>query len=95
MVLPLCEHPARAHPDEHGLRLDCVGYFRKQDLTLWWPVNIAELRRIQSRVLDLGPIDKVRPGHLVTIAAEAIHDDVLPKLAGTAVDRPSIFVRMT
>jgi 3',5'-cyclic AMP phosphodiesterase CpdA len=73
--------------DEHGLRLDCVGYFRKQDLTLWWPVNIAELRRIQSRVLDLGPIDKVRPGHLVTIAAEAIHDDVLPKLAGTAVDR--------
>ena len=73
--------------DEIGDRLDCVGYFRKQDLTLWWPVNIGELRSIQKRVLDLGPGKRLRPGHLVTIAAEAIHDNVLPELAGTAVDR--------
>jgi hypothetical protein len=75
--------------DEEGPRLDCVGYFRKQDLTLWWPVNIAELRSIQEYVLDLelDAVQKVRAGHLVTIAAEAIRDNVLPELAGAAVDR--------
>src|SRR5947208_1506782 len=70
-----------------GHRLDCIGYFRKQDLTLWWPVNIAELRSIQKRVLDLGTDQPMRAGHLVTIAAEAVHVDVMPKLSGTTVDR--------
>lgn len=73
--------------DDSGRRLDCVGYFRKQDLTLWWPVNVGELRAIQKYVLDLETSKGLREGHLVTIAAEAIHDNVLPELAGTAVDR--------
>lgn len=73
--------------DAEGERLDCIGYFRKQDLTLWWPVNVAELRAIQKHVLDLGTNGAVRPGHLVTIAAEAIHDFVMPTLSGTTVDR--------
>lgn len=73
--------------DREGDRLDCVGYFRKQDLTLWWPVNVAELRKIQKYVLDLPSAKRLRAGRLVTIAAEAIHDDVLPQLAGTLVDR--------
>lgn len=85
--------------DERGDRLDCIGYFRKQDLTLWWPVNVAELRAIQQRVLDVGTERPVRAGHLVTIAAEAIHDDVMPKLSGTTVDRavdlrPEILMKM-
>jgi predicted phosphodiesterase len=73
--------------DESGARLDCVGYFRKQDLTLWWPVNIRELRAIQMYVLDLATSKGLRAGRLVTIAAEAIRDNVLPELAGTTVDR--------
>ena len=73
--------------DEIGPRLDCVGYFRKQDLTLWWPVNVGELRKIQTFVLDLRPIKGLRAGHLTTIAVEAIRDNVLPELAGTTVDR--------
>jgi hypothetical protein len=73
--------------DADGDRLDCIGYFRKQDLTLWWPVNVGELRAIQKHVLDLGTDSAVRPGHLVTIAAEAIHDFVMPTLSGTTVDR--------
>jgi 3',5'-cyclic AMP phosphodiesterase CpdA len=85
--------------DEAGDRLDCIGYFRKQDLTLWWPVNVAELRAIQKRVLDLGPERPVRAGHLVTIAAEAIHDNVMPRLSGTTVDRavdlrPELLMKM-
>jgi hypothetical protein len=73
--------------DADGDRLDCVGYFRKQDLALWWPVNVAELRAIQEYVLDLPAAKRLRAGRLVTIATEAIHDDVLPQLAGTLVDR--------
>jgi 3',5'-cyclic AMP phosphodiesterase CpdA len=73
--------------DAQGSRLDCVGYFRKQDMTLWWPVNVAELRAIQQYVLDLDKAEGVRAGRLVTFAAEAIRDDVLPKLEGTIVDR--------
>jgi 3',5'-cyclic AMP phosphodiesterase CpdA len=73
--------------DEVGPRLDCVGYFRKQDLTLWWPVNVGELRKIQLFVLDLRPEKGLRAGHLTTIAVEAISDNVLPELAGTTVDR--------
>lgn len=85
--------------DDAGERLDCIGYFRKQDLTLWWPVNIAELRSIQQRVLDLGTERPMRAGYLVTIAAEAIHDDVMPKLSGTTVDRtvdlrPEVLMKM-
>lgn len=86
--------------DDAGDRLDCIGYFRKQDLTLWWPVNVAELRAIQKRVLDLGPDRPVRAGHLVTIAAEAIHDNVMPRLSGTTVDRavdlrPDLLMKMS
>lgn len=85
--------------DEVGPRLDCVGYFRKQDLTLWWPVNVGELRKIQLFVLDLRPAKGLRAGHLTTIAVEAISDNVLPELAGTTVDRlvdlrPSALMRL-
>jgi Icc-related predicted phosphoesterase len=85
--------------DSEGDRLDCVGYFRKQDLTLWWPVNVGELRVIQRYVLDLDEVEGVRAGRLVTVAAEAIRDDVLPQLAGTAVDRavdlrPELLMRL-
>lgn len=73
--------------DSQGDRLDCVGYFRKQDLTLWWPVNVGELRRIQKYVLDLLTTKRLRAGRLVTFATEAIHDEILPRLAGTLVDR--------
>ncbi|HEX8105452.1 MAG TPA: metallophosphoesterase [Solirubrobacteraceae bacterium] len=73
--------------DAEGDRLDCIGYFRKQDLTLWWPVNVGELRAIQKHVLDRGTDGPVRAGHLVTIATEAIHDFVMPELSGTKVDR--------
>jgi len=86
-------------PDGPNERLDCVGYFRKQDLTLWWPVNIGELRAIQQYVLNLESSKGLIAGRLVTIAAEANRDNVLPELAGTTVDRwvdlrPEVLMRM-
>ena len=85
--------------DIKGDRLDCVGYFRKQDLTLWWPINLGELRKIQKYVLDMPGVKRLRAGRLVTVAAEAIHDYVLPQLAGTLVDRavdlrPDVLMQM-
>jgi hypothetical protein len=69
-------------------RLDCVGFFRKQDLNLWWPVNIAELRRIQETVLEHTALrTKPDAGRLVTIAVVGVHEAVLPELAGTLIDR--------
>jgi hypothetical protein len=28
--------------------LHCSAFFRKQEMTFWWPVNAAELARIQA-----------------------------------------------
>jgi hypothetical protein len=75
-----------------GYSLDIVGIYRKQDLELWWPVNMAELARIQSRAVDLARDREVlegsvEAGRLIAIATFGVHDDVLPQMAGTALDR--------
>ena len=28
--------------------LDCFGFFRKQEMRFWWPINVAELQQIQA-----------------------------------------------
>lgn len=83
---------ARASPDEDGTRLDVVGIYRKQDLRLWWPINMAELAYVQNHALeftsDNAKLAKpVQPGRLVAMASIGTHDNVLPQLAGTALDR--------
>jgi hypothetical protein len=75
-----------------GYSLDIVGIYRKQDLELWWPVNMAELARIQSQAVDLARDREVlegsvEAGRLIAIATFGVHDDVLPQMAGTALDR--------
>jgi 3',5'-cyclic AMP phosphodiesterase CpdA len=72
--------------------LDVIGVYRKQDLDLWWPVNMAELFRIQERAIakanDLKHLESDwEPGRLSAIAMQGVHDDVLPQMAGTFLDR--------
>jgi predicted MPP superfamily phosphohydrolase len=72
--------------------LDVVGVFRKQDLELWWPVNMAELRYLQKHALatlrDEDVLSQpVEAGRLITIATLGVHENVLPQMAGTALDR--------
>lgn len=72
--------------------IDVVGVFRKQDLELWWPVNMAELRYLQQHALktlreEVGLSRPVEPGRLITIATLGVHENVLPQMAGTALDR--------
>lgn len=72
--------------------LDIVGSYRKQDLELWWPVNMAELERIQSYAVSRSFLNKelrtpVRAGKLIAITSIGIHDKVFPQMAGTVLDR--------
>jgi hypothetical protein len=75
-----------------GTLIDAVGIYRKQDLALWWPVNIAELARIQDRAVDAAAENSklnqpVRKGRLIAVATIGFHDTVLPEMAGTVLDR--------
>jgi hypothetical protein len=79
-------------PTGTGWRLDCTAYFRKQEMRYWWPINVAELAKIQAEVADAISIDEQghpRPGLLRTITAHAILRDRLPAVAVPAVDRAS------
>jgi hypothetical protein len=81
---------ARMAGSQH--ELDVVGTYRKQDLDLWWPVNMAELSLIQQAAVAKANDLKVRgfpygPGRLTAIAVQGVHDDVLPQMAGTMLDR--------
>ncbi|HEX5763756.1 MAG TPA: metallophosphoesterase [Solirubrobacterales bacterium] len=70
-------------------RLDCTGYFRKQEMRYWWPINVAELGCIreevegQLRLRDL----VVEPGRLRTISAYAAVEERIPNVALAAIDR--------
>lgn len=72
--------------------LDVIGIYRKQDLDLWWPVNMAELAFIQRKAVreanDRKILDsKFETGRLIAMTMQGVHDDVLPQMAGTALDR--------
>lgn len=67
--------------------LDCIGYFRKQEMQYWWPVNLAELRSLQQRVA--GGIDTtgIHTGHITTFSAIALWGQDLPAVAVPELDR--------
>lgn len=51
-----------------GNHLDCTAYYRAQEFKHWWPINVAELRRLQMEVADQVGCS---PGRITTIAADA------------------------
>jgi 3',5'-cyclic AMP phosphodiesterase CpdA len=69
--------------------LDCIGYFRKQEMRYWWPVNIAELATIQRRAYGqlAGDVRGLTLGTLTTIAAISYAGTTPPKVAIPALDR--------
>lgn len=46
--------------------IDCVGYYRAQEMVKWWPINVAELLELQKRV---GLSFNGQPGRITTITA--------------------------
>lgn len=71
--------------------LDCIGYFRKQEMRYWWPVNVAELHALQLGVLNRVK-DKyhgLKVGTITTIAAIAVAggENAIPKVAVPLIDQ--------
>jgi len=46
--------------------IDCVGYYRAQEMVKWWPINVAELHKL---LLDVGESFKAKPGRITTVTA--------------------------
>lgn len=72
-----------------NLRLNCLAYFRKQEMRYWWPVNIGELVLLQQQALE-----SLRPkyrdllaGSIITLSAIAVVSESVPKVAVPIVDR--------
>ncbi|MGO9956184.1 MAG: metallophosphoesterase family protein [Solirubrobacteraceae bacterium] len=65
--------------------LDCTGYFRKQEMQYWWPVNVAELARLQENI-RAGLISETLTGRLVTFSAIALWKGAVPRVAVPVVD---------
>lgn len=70
--------------------LDIIGYFRKQELRFWWPVNVSELSYMQKRVLERLNEGRSRgwtlPGTISTISAIAHFQDNPPGALVQAMD---------
>lgn len=68
--------------------LDCFAYFRKQEMRYWWPINAAELKRLQDDVRkELDKDHEAAPGRIVTFSAIALYGDDVPRVAVTELDR--------
>jgi len=78
-----------ARSDGKQTRLDCIGYFRKQEMRYWWPVNVGELRHIQKLVLNHlgGGKSKFEAGALWTVTTLAVDGTTVPRVAVPAIDR--------
>jgi 3',5'-cyclic AMP phosphodiesterase CpdA len=70
-------------------RLHCSAFFRKQEMAYWWPVNMAEIARLQAEVLQ-----RIHPSHelatagaIRTYASKAVFSDRLPRVDVPLVDR--------
>jgi 3',5'-cyclic AMP phosphodiesterase CpdA len=75
--------------DEDGQRINCLGVFRKQQLTAWWPFNVAEIARIQSevvgRIRDSSP--HARAGSITTYASVTLMGTPRPRVIVPQMDR--------
>lgn len=56
-----------------GVFIDAIGYYRAQEMSQWWPINVAELRHLQLQVIAGGV--RARPGRVTTMTADARADD--------------------
>jgi len=69
--------------------LHVVGVFRKQEMRYWWPINTAELARMQATVVTLLEQREkmVRPGSISTFTTQARASQVTPRVAVPRIDR--------
>jgi hypothetical protein len=75
--------------NDGNLSLDCIGYFRKQEIKYWWTVNVVELARLQREIFTrIEDIHRgINLGSITTIAAIAFAGTTPPKVVVPAIDR--------
>jgi 3',5'-cyclic AMP phosphodiesterase CpdA len=70
--------------------LKCIGYFRKQQMRMWWPVNVAEIASLQEEVrtkLNTATGRDLRAGSITTFSALAVDGTNRPRLIVPTMDR--------
>jgi 3',5'-cyclic AMP phosphodiesterase CpdA len=65
--------------------LDATAYFRKQEMKYWWPVNIAEIKRVMVTVSEA--LKDVKLGSITTTAAIAVWQTTRSRVSVPAIDR--------
>lgn len=76
--------------EEEGYpRLNCIGYFRKQEIRYWWAVNVGELARLQNQVHSslLSTIEGLKLGKLATFTSIVYAGSSYPRVAVPLIDR--------
>jgi 3',5'-cyclic AMP phosphodiesterase CpdA len=75
--------------EEGWPRLNCIGYFRKQEIRYWWSVNVGELARLQNHVHSalLSTIEGLRLGKLATFTSIVYAGSSYPRVAVPLIDR--------
>jgi len=74
--------------DESGrVFLDLLGVFRKHEMRYWWPINVAEMARIQEELLKRLNQPDLAPGRLVTLSAWADAGSDVPAVNVALIDR--------
>lgn len=76
-----------------GARLDAVAYFRKQEMSHWWPINVVEVARIQRDVVaKITRNISVECGSITTVTGMPVRSQTMPTVAvpelDLRVDRP-------
>lgn len=86
----------RRGAEPESVFLDCIAYFRKQEMRCWWLVNVAELGLLQRRIADelalraksdRAWMKATTPGAITTIAARAKVGRSAPKVQVPKVDQ--------
>jgi hypothetical protein len=75
--------------DADGQRVNCAGFFRKQQLLAWWPVNVTEMARVQKRVLEQirEKYTDATAGEIVTYASVTVLGTARPRVRVPLLDR--------
>lgn len=70
-------------------RLEMLAFFRKHEMRYWWAINVAEIALIQSELIGRlsEPGREITAGPVVTVSAEAVFSESLPKVAVPQLDQ--------
>lgn len=70
-------------------KLNAVAYFRKQQMRMWWPINVAEVAQLQQEVVKKLAVVGVglKTGSIATFSAIAVDGTTKPRVVVPKVDR--------